>query len=247
MLFRSFMWQPANRSALPYFLALLAVARAFGTAHLPLTGPRSLHDARSEEPRAEELMSEASGSPLFGQASIHPCVTRSVRLTKTLFNSERGTPELRAVRAVAFSSPARSADGAGGVWDGPHGGIVEDWMQSEAGWPRIVLLHPRPPGEEGANARDSFRRTGRVSYPHIRSSPHVDPKPFFASSRPQVWPSFCAISSFRALLSTFPTFVRGMSSMNSTLSGSWSTDAPCPRRWEMRASNVRLAPSFSAT
>jgi hypothetical protein len=37
-------------------------------------------------------------------------------------------------------------------------------MQSEPGWPRIILdVYPRPPGEEGAPDRDSFRRTGRLA------------------------------------------------------------------------------------
>ena len=36
-------------------------------------------------------------------------------------------------------------------------------MQSEPGWPRIILdVYPRPPGEEGATDRDSFMRTGRT-------------------------------------------------------------------------------------
>jgi hypothetical protein len=36
-------------------------------------------------------------------------------------------------------------------------------MQSEPGWPRIILdVYPRPPGEEGAPDRDSFMRTGRT-------------------------------------------------------------------------------------
>ncbi len=44
-------------------------------------------------------------------------------------------------------------------------------MQSEQGWPRIILaVYPRPPGEEGAPDRDSSMRTGL--------NLHVDPKPF---------------------------------------------------------------------
>ena len=36
-------------------------------------------------------------------------------------------------------------------------------MQSEPGWPRIILdVYPRPPGEEGAPDRDSFMRTVRT-------------------------------------------------------------------------------------
>ena len=55
--FRPFAWQPANRNALPYFLALLAVARAFGTAHLFADGaPEPPRCSLIEEPRIEELM-----------------------------------------------------------------------------------------------------------------------------------------------------------------------------------------------
>ena len=37
-------------------------------------------------------------------------------------------------------------------------------MQSEPGWPRIILyVYPRSPGEECAPDRDSFMRTGRLA------------------------------------------------------------------------------------
>jgi len=36
-------------------------------------------------------------------------------------------------------------------------------MQSEPGWPQIILhVYRRPPGEEGAKYRDSFMRTVRT-------------------------------------------------------------------------------------
>jgi len=39
----------------------------------------------------------------------------------------------------------------------------EVWMQSEPGWPQIILhVYRRPPGEEGAEDRDHSRRS---SYP----------------------------------------------------------------------------------
>ena len=54
--FRSIVWLPANKSALPYRMVRLSVARAFGTAHLPLTGPRSLpRCSLIEEPHFDEL------------------------------------------------------------------------------------------------------------------------------------------------------------------------------------------------
>ena len=50
-------------------------------------------------------------------------------------------------------------------------------MQSEPGWPRIILaVYPRPPGEEGAPDRDSSMRTGLTL--------HVDPKPLIGFAEP---------------------------------------------------------------
>ena len=68
-------------------------------------------------------------------------------------------------------------------------------MQSEPGWPRIILdVYPRPPGEEGAQwcgapavdrrvAGDSFMRTGRTCMstrsflfpPKLSRPPYVEP------------------------------------------------------------------------
>ena len=47
--------------------------------------------------------------------------------------------------------------------DGAHGGIDEIRMQSEPCLPRTILyVCPRQCGEEGAEDRDRFRRTGRT-------------------------------------------------------------------------------------
>ena len=55
----------------------------------------------------------------------------------------------------------------------------EIWMQSEQGWPRIVLtVHPRPPCEECAKGRDSFTRTVQASFPRTFAFPACLPEAF---------------------------------------------------------------------
>ncbi len=83
----------------------------------------------------------------------------------------------------------------------------EVWMPSEPGWPRIILVvYPRPPGEEGAKDRDSFMRTGRT-----------------CMSTPRLFPPCPSPAHLTGLT---PTGARGPSSMSAQPGG--ATGSPRP-------------------